>query len=256
MQLHFRQQGHGFPLIILHGLFGSLDNWAFVSQQLSEYFQVFSVDQRNHGLSPHSSEMSYPVMAQDVNEFMDEHALPRTNLLGHSMGGKVAMQFALKYPQRVERLIIVDMAPRAYAPAHESIFRALLALKMDAFQNRAQIEDALSVDIPELATRRFLLKGLTRNSAGTFEWKFNLKSLHEDYHFLNAATESNQPFFGPTLFIRGENSDYIREQDLAAIQNLFPASRLVTIPDASHWVHAEAPEKFQRAVTEFLCETN
>lgn len=255
MRLHFREQGRGSPLVILHGLFGSLENWAFISQQLSEILQVFSVDQRNHGQSPHSPEMNYSLMAEDVGEFVEERGLLKTSLLGHSMGGKVAMQFALRYPDQVERLVIVDMAPRAYRPAHEEIFRALLALNLNQFQTRAQIDDALSAGIPDLTTRRFLLKGLTRTASGSFNWKFDLPSLYHNYSFLNEATESDQPFEGPTLFIRGEKSDYIREQDLPEIQHLFPGSKVVTISGAGHWVHAEAPEKFLKITKQFLNET-
>jgi esterase len=255
MRLHYREQGQGPPLIILHGLFGSLDNWAFISQRLSEDFCVLAVDLRNHGQSPHAPEMNYAAMAEDVRNFMEERQLSSTYLMGHSMGGKTAMQLALEHPELVDRLIVVDIAPRAYRPVHDPIFEALLALNLRDFPTRAEVEEALTAKIPDLATRRFLLKGLARNPEGSFQWKFNLHSLRANYASLNMASKSDRPFHHPTLFIRGENSDYIRDQDLSDIQRLFPLSEVVTIPGASHWVHAETPEIFLENVKQFLNET-
>jgi pimeloyl-ACP methyl ester carboxylesterase len=252
MRLHYHQQGHGSPLIILHGLFGSLDNWAFVSRQLSEHFQVFAVDQRNHGRSPHDPEINYAVLAEDLGEFMAAQGLPRACLLGHSMGGKAAMQFALQNPARVDGLIVVDMAPRAYRPVHHLIFESLLALDLKSFQTRGQIDAALTGPVPDLATRRFLVKGLIRSPEGAFAWKFNLRGLYDNYPSLNAAVESDRPFKKPALFIRGEKSDYIGAEDLPEIRRLFPAAKIVTLPGAGHWVHAEAAELFLIQVKDFL----
>ena len=168
MQLHFRSYGDGEPLIILHGLFGSLDNWHSMSVKLAAPFQVFAVDQRNHGASPHSPEMSYPIMADDLEEFLQSQGLARAYVMGHSMGGKTAMQFALRYPHRVERLVVVDIAPRVYSPLHARILEALLALDLASFKTRKQVEDALASAIPELGTRQFLLKNLTRGAEGHF----------------------------------------------------------------------------------------
>jgi pimeloyl-ACP methyl ester carboxylesterase len=252
MRLHYREQGRGPALVILHGLFGSLDNWAFVSQRLAKHFRVFSIDQRNHGESPHAAEMNYSVMADDLREFLEQHELPIAHVLGHSLGGKVAMQFALQYPERVDRLIVADMAPRGYERRHDTIFNALLGLNLESFQTRTSIETALAPQLPDLAVRRFLLKGLTRNEAGKLEWKFNLRTLHESYGALTSAIELNAVFEKSALFIRGGRSDYIREEDSADIHRLFPLAKIVTLPTASHWLHADAPEEFLRITEDYL----
>jgi esterase len=252
MQLHFREEGNGTPLIILHGLFGSLDNWASVSRRLAERHRVFSVDQRNHGQSPHSPEMTYPLMADDLRQLVDQLGLAKVHVLGHSMGGKAAMQFACLYRARVDRLIVADIAPRKYPPAHEYIFEALLALDLKSFQTRSQIDQALAPRIPEPATRRFLLKNLAAHSDGPLHWKFDLHSLHRNYRSLNAAPDCNQSFDGPALFVRGGKSDYIRDDDLLEIRGRFPGAEVITIPEAGHWIHAEAPLPFVATMEEFL----
>ena len=252
MRLHYREQGRGPALVILHGLFGSLDNWAFISQRLAEHFRVFSIDQRNHGQSPHDPEMNYAVMAEDLREFLEQHELPSAHVLGHSLGGKVAMQFALQHPERVDRLMVADMAPRGYERRHDNIFNALLGLNLEAFQTRAQIESALAPQLPDLAVRRFLLKGLARNDSGKLEWKFNLRTLHESYGLLTSAIEWNGVCKKPALFIRGGKSDYIREDDSADIHRLFPLAKITTIPNASHWLHADAAEEFLQIIEGFL----
>jgi pimeloyl-ACP methyl ester carboxylesterase len=252
MRLNFREYGQGEPLVILHGLFGSLDNWHFISTRLSEHFRVFALDLRNHGHSPHDDAMNYSVMSEDLLEFMRKHSLPDANVLGHSMGGKVAMQFALANPSRVRKLIIADMAPRAYAPTHENIFNALLALDLKRFQTRQQFDEALAPAIPDFAVRRFLLKSLSRDANGNFAWKFNLAALHKNYPTLNAALKMERPFEQPALFVRGEKSSYIRDEDFALIRDFFPSARIETILGASHWLHAEAPENFLSIVKNFL----
>src|ERR1017187_8579614 len=186
MQLHFIESGQGRAVILLHGLFGSSDNWHFIAQRLAEKVHVFAVDHRNHGLSPHNAEMNYPLMAADVEKFCVTRGLESAAVVGHSMGGKTAMQFALQFPQRVEKLVVADMAPRAYAPAHDQIFAALLALDLPSFKTRPQIEDALAAEIPGLILRRFLLKNLGRNSAGKFFWKINLRGIADNYPPLRA----------------------------------------------------------------------
>jgi esterase len=252
MRLHFRVYGQGAPLIILHGLFGSLDNWAMISQQLSANFHVFAVDQRNHGGSPHREQMDYRLMAEDLREFLDEHQISSIHLLGHSMDGKTAMQFALLHPGRVERLIVADMAPRAYDPAHQYIFNALLALDLNRFQTRQEIEESLAAPIPDLVVRRFLLKNLARDVRGAFHWKFNLRGLCDNYPSLNAAMPSDHSYNGPTLFIHGGKSNYLREQDMPEVRRLFPRAEFSEIPEAGHWVHAEVPAVFLTQVRKFL----
>ena len=241
-------------MIILHGLFGSLENWQTVSQRLSSRFQVFALDQRNHGQSPHSSEMDYKLMAEDVAEFMQTNLLKEAHVLGHSMGGKTAMHFALLHPGSVRRLVVVDVAPRAYAPRHNQILEAMLSLDLTHLTDRKQIEKALEPQIPELALRQFLIKSVARLPGGELVWKLNLKGINTHYDKLNAELTSGRPFEKPTLFVRGEKSDYIGESDELLIRRLFPAADFRTIEGAGHWVHADAPKVFVDMVLDFLAD--
>jgi pimeloyl-ACP methyl ester carboxylesterase len=252
MQLHFKETGQGRAVVLLHGLFGSADNWFFIAQRLAEKFHVFALDHRNHGRSPHSAEMNYRLMAADVEKFFRTRGLENAAVIGHSMGGKTAMQLALQFPQRAEKLVVADMAPRAYAPAHDKIFAALLALDLPKFQARQQIEDALAPEIPNLVLRRFLLKNLGRNADGAFFWKINLAGLAKNYLRLGEPVAAAVPFAKPTLFIRGGKSKYIKAEDEPLIRELFPQSQIQTIAEASHWVHADQPEEFLRLLLGFL----
>ncbi len=252
MRLHFQSHGHGPPIIVLHGLFGSSDNWLPFARKLSNEFQLIAVDQRNHGRSPHSDHVDYHLMAADLAELMDAQNLPRGHILGNSMGGKTAMQFALSHPSRVEKLIIADMAPHAYPPLHAKIYDALLALDLRNYQNRSQVSDALAPEIPNEALRLFLLKMVGRNPDGSLFWQTNIRALHANSELLRAALPDAAPFTGPALFIRGEKSDYLLDADLPGIRRLFPMSNIRTIANAAHWLHVEAPEPFQKTVREFL----
>ncbi len=252
MQLHFKESGQGPAVVLLHGLFGSSDNWHPVAARLAEAYHVFALDHRNHGQSPHSAEMDYPVMAADVDRFFAARGLARARILGHSMGGKTAMQLALHFPQRVEKLVVADMAPRAYAPAHDHIFAALLALDLPSFQTRAQLEEALAPEIPNPVLRRFLLKNLGRSPAGGFGWKINLRDLALNYWRLREPVAGTAPFAGPVLFLRGGKSKYVQPADEPLIRAWFPAAKIQTLPEAGHWVHADQPEEFLRLVLEFL----
>jgi pimeloyl-ACP methyl ester carboxylesterase len=252
VQLHFKKSGQGRAVILLHGLFGSSDNWHYIALKLSESFNVFAIDQRNHGQSPHDAKMNYPLMAADVDEFMTTNGLEKAFVIGHSMGGKTAMQFALQFPQRVEKLVVADMAPRAYAPAHEKIFAALLTLDLKSFSTRQQIEDALAPEIRNVVLRRFLLKNLGRDSASRFFWKINLRGIAENYLYLREPVSGTEPFVRPTLFIRGGKSDYINLEDERLIRELFSIVEIQTIADAGHWIHVDQPEEFLRLVLNFL----
>ena len=252
MQLHFKESGEGRSVVLLHGLFGSSDNWHHIAMRLAEKFHVFAVDQRNHGQSPHHAEMDYPRMAADVEKFFAARGLASAAVIGHSMGGKAAMQLALQFPHRVEKLVVADMAPRAYAPAHDKIFAALLAVDLSLFQKRQQIEDALAPEIPSLVLRRFLLKNLGRNPAGAFTWKINLGGLAKNYLRLGEPVAAAAPFVKPTLFIRGGKSKYLKAEDESLIRELFPQAQIRTIAGASHWVHADQPEEFLRLLLDFL----
>ena len=252
MPLHFKQLGQGEPLVLLHGLFGSGDNWFGVAPKLAEKFHVFAPDLRNHGHSPHHAEMDYPLMAADVEKFFAAQKIESAHVIGHSMGGKVAMQFALDFPARVKKLVVVDMAPRAYARTHDKIFAALLALDLKSFQTRWEIEDALAPEIPSLNLRRFLLKNLGRDEQGKLIWKMNLRGVAENYSHLGEILGAEKIFSGPAFFIRGGKSDYINAADEMAIHKQFPAAKIQTIATANHWVHADAPEEFVRLVLDFL----
>jgi esterase len=254
MQLNYREYGNGEPLIILHGLLGSSDNWHSTCERLAEFLRVFALDQRSHGRSPHTDEMNYPAMAEDIRDFLARQGLERAHVLGHSMGGKTAMQFALLFPEKVSQLIVVDISPRKYPPKHETLLAALLALALDRYQTRKQIEEALAPSIPDLALRQFLLMNLARNSGGAFHWKIGLRQIHHNYQRLREAIDAEHPFPRSTLFIRGERSEYLVEQDMPAIQRLFPQARLQTIAGSNHLVHSENPPAFLAAVVEFLRE--
>ncbi len=251
MKLFYKQYGQGTPLIILHGLFGGADNWHSLATQLADQFHVVVPDLRNHGQSPHHPETNYPVMAADVAELLATLDLPSAIILGHSMGGKVAMQLALTRPELVQKLIVADMSPRGYTPLHNEIIAALNALDAASFTSRTEIEEVLAGPIPSLNLRRFLLKNLGRAADGTFAWKINLAGLAQSYPHLRTPV-TGPPYPGPTLFLRGSKSEYIRATGEPTIRELFPHSRLTTIEGAGHWLHADNPEEFMRRVREFL----
>ena len=252
MKLNFKAFGAGRPLIILHGLFGSLDNWQRIARDLSGDFKVYIVDQRNHGRSPHDEEMNFEAMAADLRELMDDEGLERAHILGHSMGGKTAMQFALSYPERSDKLIVVDIAPKKYLPGHELIFKALFALDPSKISSRQEADRVLSKIIDKENIRLFLLKNLQRRSDGHFQWKMNLPVLYKSYPRILEEIRSLYPFEHPTLFIRSEHSGYILDEDIPKIKELFPKARIVTIRNTGHWVHAEAPREFTSIVRDFL----
>lgn len=252
VQLYSQKYGAGFPVIILHGLLGSSDNWQPVARKLAEHFQVHTLDLRNHGRSPHAEEFNYDVMCGDLREFMQTHQLPRCHIVGHSMGGKIAMHFALNFPGLVAKLVIVDISPRAYPPLHDEIFNALLSLDLNRFKTRDEISRALAVAIPDAAVRQFLLKNVGRDDSDAFCWKLNLPAIHRNYSKLNEDVRTVSHFDGPTLFIRGSKSTYLTDSDCDDIKRLFPAAELTTVPGAGHWVHAEAPDAFLALLLGFL----
>ncbi len=254
MKLNFKVFGAGRPLIILHGLFGSLDNWQSIARELARDFKVYIVDQRNHGRSPHAEEMNFEMMAADLRELMDDEGLDSAHVLGHSMGGKTAMHFALSYPERTDKLIVVDIAPKKYLPGHELIFKALFALNPSEISSRHEADLALSKIIDNENIRLFLLKNLQRTPDGHFQWKMNLPVLYKNYPRILEEVRSLYPFEHPALFIRSERSGYILDEDIPKIKALFPKARIVTIKNTGHWVHAEAPREFTSAVRHFLLQ--
>jgi esterase len=252
VRLHFREYGKGDPLVVLHGLCGSLDNWHSVSRRLAARFRVLAVDQRNHGQSPHHEEMSYAQMAGDLGEFLEQQSVSSAPVMGHSMGGKTAMRFAFDFPEKISRLIVVDIAPRAYEPVHVAAFQALLAVDLKSCPTRQTVESALAAAVPEPSVRQFLLKNLARDSGGGFRWKLNLRNILANYALLNAAIDPPRPSETPALFIRGGRSDFIQEPDFAAIRRCFPRAEMCTIAEAGHWVQADAPEALVARVEQFL----
>jgi len=252
MRLNFQVQGDGFPLIILHGFLGSLDNWRSVSKGLSKSYKVYNLDLRNHGESPHSEVMSYPIMAQDLREFFTEHEIPEAHLLGHSMGGKVAMQFTMDYSAQVSKIIVVDIAPKAYPSSERSLLQALHDLELANFRSFSEIDAALAPSIRNQVLRQFLLKNLARDPVMGFRWKIDLDALIKNYEELTKNIVVREPSDKPTLFIRGEQSKYIQDEDLPVIKQFFPQAEISTIPKAGHWVHADAPSEFLQIVNHFL----
>jgi pimeloyl-ACP methyl ester carboxylesterase len=252
MRLHYERYGDGSPLIILHGLFGSLENWRTLGKTFAQTFRVFALDQRNHGRSPHSEVFNYPAMVEDLHEFLHEQGLSSTSLLGHSMGGKVAMLFAVTYPHLIDKLIVVDITPKVYPRGHDDIFAALFSLDLHSLHTRQEADAVLALSIPDLALRQFLLKNLERDVSGVFRWRIALETIHQNYEELLKGIVTSRPFPKPTLFIKGENSDYIRNQDISPLFSVFPHAQVVTIPGTGHWVHAEAPQEFAKVVTNFL----
>jgi esterase len=254
MKLAFREFGQGQPLIILHGLFGQSDNWNTLSKGFAEKgFRVFAVDQRNHGLSPHSTTWNYGVMADDLKEFIDTHQLKDPILLGHSMGGKTVMFFELMYPGIASKIIVVDIAPRASLRHHEEVLKALNAVDFNAIKTRKEAEEIMSRYINDFGTKQFLLKNIYWKEGRNEEmaWRFNLETITENYDAVIASVPvGSSPV--PALVMRGEKSNYVNDADLEDFKKLFPNSKLETIAGSGHWVHAEKPKEFFEAVLRFI----
>lgn len=267
VDLFFREFGQsGEPLVIVHGLYGSSDNWVTMARLLAKEYHVFVVDQRNHGHSPHTHTHTYEEMVADLHHFCQEHNIKRANLLGHSMGGKTAMLFALQYPQMVKRLIVADISPRAYSNTtnygeitnnHQLIVAALQELDLPNIHSRMELEQKLGQKIQTPSLRHFLLKNIGRHHDGQFFWRLNLPvvsqcmaGIMDGFSTLpeNISTDT------PTIFIKGEMSPYIRDEDLLSIRKRFKGAQLMTIPKAGHWLHVEQPELFHKTIHYFLEE--
>ncbi|MFB6231621.1 MAG: alpha/beta fold hydrolase [Salinibacter sp.] len=255
MDLYYNQYGEsGPPLIVLHGLLGGHGNWHTLSRTAFQTVaRVYAVDQRNHGRSPHVERIDYPSMAGDLRSFIDRHQLAPASLLGHSMGGKTAMQTALSHPGRVDRLIVVDMAPKAYPPHHTQLLEAVARIDPTDYERRDEIDAALAEDVPSWPIRQFLLKNLNYDGE-QYTWRMNLDAIRAHYDEITAAITADTTFDGPTLFVRGGESEYVAEEDRDEIRGLFPNAELVTIEEAGHWVHADAPDALAEVVTDFLTD--
>ncbi|MBK9285725.1 MAG: alpha/beta fold hydrolase [Sphingobacteriaceae bacterium] len=254
MKLAYRAFGSGKPLIILHGLFGQSDNWNTLAKQFAESgFQVFTIDQRNHGLSDHSTEWDYECMANDLREFIDTHQLKNPILLGHSMGGKTVLFFEWMFPKYAEQLIVVDIATRAYTPHHNEVLNALNAVNFDEVKSRKDAEVILGEYIPDFGTKQFLLKNIYWKSTeeNKLDWRFNLKVIGDNYNNIGVMVpEFNSTV--PCLVISGEKSDYVNLNDQEDFKKRFSSIQFLSVPGAGHWVHAEKPKEFFEAVIRFI----
>jgi esterase len=259
MKLFFRKSGEGFPLIILHGLFGMNDNWASLAKKYAAAgFTVYLPDLRNHGQSPHDDRFTIQAMAEDLAEFFDREQLARAHLAGHSLGGKVAMYFACLHPERVSRLVVADIAPRYYPPHHETVLAGIHAVNLESTASRSEAEKQMEKILPDAGVRQFLLKNLywkedpSNPSEKNLGWRFNLHGIEPNIENAGEGLPENFRYDGPCLFIRGERSEYITARDYNTITRHFPQAMVETIPKAGHWVHADNPDGFSAVFLKFL----
>jgi pimeloyl-ACP methyl ester carboxylesterase len=253
VHLNFKKYGEGLKnLIIIHGFLGSLDNWHTLATEFSKDFAVYTLDMRNHGKSPHTESHNIKLMVNDLAEFMEQQNIASANILGHSMGGKVAMQFAFDYTDKVEKLIVADIAPRQYKRGHDSVLEALDAVDFTKVTKRKDAEDIMMHLVPDFGTRQFLLKNLTTAANGGYNWRVNLNVLDRDYEEIIKPIEYDGVFLKPALFLRGELSTYIKPSDELEIQEHFINAQIETISGAGHWLHAENPKEFYEKVIRFL----
>lgn len=265
MQLYFKVLGEGEPMVILHGLYGSSDNWYTIAKHLSSQYQVYLLDLRNHGRSPHAASHTFDDMVADVEEFFQAQRLSKAIVIGHSMGGKVAMLFTYRYPLMVDRLIVVDIAPRDYTSLrepndhvlqHMNIVQAYAAIDPAIYSTRTEVEQAFAQYIPDDRIRQFLLKNLVRNDQGRFRWQINVTALRQNLPAMMSKVDipDTARIQLPALFIKGERSNYLLPEDFEQIKRLFPQAEFITIQGAGHWVHAEQTELFLKAVLDFLSQ--
>ena len=252
VELNFKEFGAGKPLLILHGLFGTLDNWTTIGKHLGENgFHVYLLDQRNHGKSPHSPNWDYLHMAFDLKLFIESKQLISPILLGHSMGGKTVMKFATLYPELASKLVVADIAPKYYPPHHQLILKGLHSIDLDQLTSRGEADKTMSSIIENAGIRQFLLKNLQRTPLG-FNWKMNLEVIEQNIENVGEPLEIDENSDIPTLFIRGGDSDYILDEDLDILSNHFPNYTLKTIDGVGHWLHAEKPTEFIQLLSNFI----
>lgn len=250
--LHSQIQGSGHPLFVLHGFLGMGDNWKSLANAFSSKFEVHLIDQRNHGRSFHSEDFSYELMVEDLVHYMDHHNISTAFMLGHSMGGKTVMLMSIEHPERVDRMIVADIAPRFYPRHHQFILEALNEVDFSKISSRSEIDDIFKKYIPENGIRQFLLKNVYRKEREQLAYRFNLESLEENIDEVGVELPPRSVSEVPALFMRGVNSGYITTQDETLIHAHFPNSTVVDIPEAGHWLHAENPQDFYKNVVQFL----
>ena len=252
--LHTTILGKGQALLILHGYLGMSDNWKALGNDFAKNFEVHLVDQRNHGRSFHSDDFDYELLVEDVHNYIQHYKLESVHLLGHSMGGKVAMLFAVTYPEFVNKLIVADISPKFYKPHHQQILAGLTAVNFSIYNTRKKVEEVLKMYIPEKEVVQFLLKNVYWRTKDTLGFRFNLQSLTENNSEVGEALPSFTYFDGDTLFLKGERSNYIIAEDIPLITTHFSKSKIITVKNAGHWLHAENPTQFFDEVVSFLTE--
>ena len=252
LTLNYKKFGEGKSVIILHGLFGMLDNWKSFARKLSSHFEVFIIDQRDHGKSPHTDTFDYTTLAEDINQFIVRHNINPYALIGHSMGGKTAMQFVNDHPGAVNKLIVVDIGPNKNPENHQTIFKALKSIPVDQIESRSEAEEILEKFIDEQSIRLFLMKNLSRTPEGGYKWKMNLDLLISNYSNILAEIPFYYPIDIPTLFVKGGQSKYIDEENIDKIHDVFLHHEIFEFPDAGHWVHAEKPDELLDKTRLFL----
>lgn len=252
MSLNYKRVGEGQPLLLMHGLFGSLDNLGMISRAMRNDFDVISVDLPDHGMSPHTQGFKYDAYAEHVLRLMDSLSIESFYALGHSMGGKVAMHLALHHPHRVKKLVVADIAPVKYTPRHNAVFNALTSVDLNSISSRKDAEDIMMQHLEEPGVAQFLLRSLGKDDNGKFVWRFNLELLMRDYEHLSQEIAHPHPFTKPTLFVKGGNSNYISAEHRPIINALFPNAEAKIIQGTGHWLHAEKPNVFAKIVTDFL----
>lgn len=253
--LHYTQSGSGEPLIILHGLFGSGKNWQSLARIFAENFEVYTLDLRNHGQSFHHSDFDYELIVEDVYRLLGHLGIVQCQVIGHSMGGKTAMLLALRYSTLVSKLVVADIAPVSYAHDYDHLIEPILSLDLDQYEYRASIDQALQKDIPEAPLRAFLLQNLARVGE-QWSWKVNWKAIKQNIDKITGfpALSQNWQVECPTLFIRGENSNYIGQTEERLIADHFTPVEIKTLAQAGHWLHAEQPQAFAELVLDFLLD--
>ncbi len=253
MKLYSNVFGEGAPFIILHGFLGMGDNWKTLGRKIAEQgFQVHLLDQRNHGRSPHNDNFNYSIMADDLEVYCQKSQLKNISLIGHSMGGKTAMLFAVNYPKAVKNLIVADIGPKYYPLHHQDILDGLSSLDFDVLKSRGEVDQELSKYVQDMGVRMFLMKNLYWKEKGKLALRINLDALIKNASEIGTELSNDKSFQGNTLFLKGEKSNYILKEDEVRIKNQFPNSLLREIPGAGHWLHAENPTDFLSNVLEFV----
>lgn len=249
--LHSKILGSGQPLLILHGFLGMSDNWKTLGNKYAENFEVHLIDQRNHGRSFHSNEFSYDLLVEDLKSYINHHSLDNCILLGHSMGGKTAMQFALTYPELISKLIIADIAPKVYPAHHQYILKALSEVDFSIHKSRKEIEGVLSTFIKEKGVVQFLMKNVYRKDKQKLAYRFNLEILQKKYNEVVTTFTTTKTFSKPSLFLKGSNSNYITPEDNMLVNKNFTNAQISSISNAGHWLHAENPQEFYTKTLQF-----